>query len=113
MLDATEITNNLKEKGWQVIFLTARPSYLYNVTLYWLKKHKIFFDNLIISLAEEKINYCINSSQCFLVEDRVDFLIEVAKEMPEIKLFIYDQPWNRHFTIGKRIKTLREITKVL
>jgi len=30
-----------------------------------------------------------------------------------MKLFIYDQPWNRRINIGKRIKTLKEIIEVL
>jgi len=113
MLYAAEVTNMLRQKGWQITFVTARPAFLYDVTLYWLKKHQIFFNNLIISRPEEKINYCVNSNECFLVEDRADLVAQIAKQMPEMKIFIYDQPWNRSINVEKRIKTLKEIVEVL
>ena len=113
MLYAAEVTNILGQKGWQITFVTARPAFLYHVTLYWLKKHQIFFNNLILSRPEEKINYCVNNDKCFLVEDRGDLLLQIEEKMPEMKIFIYDQPWNRRINVGKRIKTLKEIVEVL
>jgi len=110
---AAEVTDILRQKGWEIILVTARPPFLYDITLYWLKKYSIHFNSLISSRPEEKINYCVNNDKCFLVEDRGDLLLQIEEKMPEMKIFIYDQPWNRRINVGKRIKTLKEIVEVL
>jgi len=111
--EAPYITRILKNTGWKIIFITARPSYLYDLTLFWLKKNHFHFDELIITNAHEKIKYCINSDKCFFVEDRPDIIERIAIEMPKMTIFVYDQPWNRSVNIGKRIKRLTDILKTM
>jgi len=113
MPDAPQFTHLLHKQGWQIIFVTARPAHLHDVTLYWLRKHNFYFDKLILSAPFEKINHCLNDSKCFLVEDRPDVLLQVAQSLPKMKLFIYDQPWNRHVKVGVRIKGLKEIIEIM
>lgn len=113
MPGAPQFTHFLHKQDWQIIFVTARPLHLYEVTLYWLHKHNFHFDKLIFSPPLEKINHCLNSSKCFLVEDRPDVLLQIAQDLPKIKLFIYDQPWNQHVKVGRRIKALKEIIPIV
>jgi uncharacterized HAD superfamily protein len=111
MPEAAETTALWHKKGWQIIFVTARPPHLYEVTLYWLRKHGFVFDSLIMSSPFDKVNYCANHAECFLVEDRPDVLCHIAQERPKLKLFLYDQPWNQtiELTIATRIRSLKEI----
>ncbi len=111
MPQAAQTTRLWKQKGWQVIFVTARPPHLYEVTLYWLRRHGFAFDSLIMSSPFDKVNHCQNHALCFLVEDRPDVLFHIAQIKPQIKLFLYDQPWNRtlNFSLATRIKSLAEI----
>ncbi|HDD44046.1 MAG TPA: hypothetical protein ENG63_04195 [Candidatus Desulfofervidus auxilii] len=113
MPDAAKVTEILSKAGWKIIFVTARPPYLRELTFYWLKNNDFYFDQLIVTNPQEKINYCVNSHKCFFVEDRPDVITKIAMEMPKMKIFVYDQPWNRYVKVGKRIKRLKEILEVM
>lgn len=104
----------LKDAYWKVIFLTARPQFLYHVTHYWLKSHNFPFDDLIICPPLEKPRYCGNFSQPVLIEDRPDIIDEVARNYPHIGLFVFNQPWNQSVKVGTRIHNFEEfLTQVL
>jgi len=106
---AQKAIQTLKDADWKIIFLTARPQFLYNVTHYWLKFHNFPFDDLIICQALEKPKYCANFTQSMLIEDRPDIINEIGRRYPHIRLFVFNQPWNQNVKAGIRINNFEEL----
>ncbi len=73
---AVEFTNKLKELGYTIILVTARPyqkyQRIYADTLQWLNNHKIQFDAII--WEEQKEKYLIEKfpNAKFVVEDDIE-----------------------------------------
>ena len=111
---AQKAIQTLKDADWKIIFLTARPKFLYNVTYYWLKFHNFPFDELIICQALEKPKYCERLNQSVLIEDRPDIINEIARRHPHIRLFVFNQPWNKNVKVGIRVNNFKEfLAKIL
>lgn len=110
---AQKAIETLKDAHWKVIFLTARPQFLYKVTHYWLKSHNFPFDDLIVCLPLEKPSYCENFSQSVLIEDRPDIIDEIARNYPHTRLFVFNQPWNQNVKAGIRIHNFNELLNIV
>ncbi len=106
----------LKDK-YNVIIITARPEKLKDMTVEWLEKNQIQYDDLIFideQNKESKISKIFqkNINLRFHIEDRAEYAVEFAKA--EIKVILFDYPWNKNIK-GKfdkeyliRVKNWRE-----
>ncbi len=87
----------LKEK-YNIIILTARPKEISDITIEWLKKNEIFYNELLCideNNKESKLSKIFqqNIDLRFHIEDRVEYALEFVKS--EIKVILFDYPWNR------------------
>jgi len=95
-----EFMDNLKDDGYFVHILTARPGNnlrcVYN-TFEWLENNKIYFDK--IDFASEKLRWCIQSdywcknSISFAVDDSPKHAAEYSKH--GVKTFFPDKSYNK------------------
>ncbi|WP_372339185.1 hypothetical protein [Cohnella sp. WQ 127256] len=68
----------------------ARPLLFREVTLQWLKLHKINFHS--ISLVENKLQECIHSKVDVLIDDGPHYAEEFA--LLKKPVILYEQPYN-------------------
>lgn len=86
---AVEIINSLYEEHI-ISIVTARPQLFRDVSIEWLKHHKIKFHN--IDFVEDKLQKCMNSNIDVLIEDGPHYAEQFAKANKPI--ILYDQPYN-------------------
>lgn len=111
--NAIELLNMLKEKGYTIVIISARPvekyPCLYKQTTSWLDSRGIPFDNLIFSDKKqfEVIKYYPGMS--FMVEDNL--LIANIMSNLGYKVYLVDNEYNQGATNEnvKRIKNLLEV----
>lgn len=110
---AQEFMQKLRDKGYIVIILTARPIYEYpevfRDTIIWLKNNKIVYDTIFASKDKHyKIIKYFPSLQ-FMVEDNAAKSNEIAKL--GYKVYLIDSPYNQQPIDDNviRIKTLDKI----
>jgi len=116
--DAAEFTNALKDMGYKIIILSARPYYKYKRmqadTIMWMKKHGIRYDAFI---WDEKKHLRIMKEFPFIqfiVEDNPSVALEVAA--CGYTCFLRDRPYNRDIPYSPniiRVRTLSDIIKKL
>jgi len=116
--DAATFTEALKELGYKIVILSARPYQKYkriqSDTIMWMKKHGIKYDAFI---WDEKKHLRILSEVPqveFIVEDDPRVALEVAA--CGYTCFLRDRPYNRNTTQSPniiRVRTLSEIIEKL
>lgn len=114
---AVELTHKLKEAGYQIIILTARPykkyTRIYPDTLEFLKKNDIKFDAIIWD--EQKHFKIIKQfpSMEFMIEDTPSIALEVAKA--GYPVYVPEGPNNKGVELDHpniyRIKSLEDLLK--
>jgi len=77
-------------KQHQISIITARPSIFRDVTIEWLKLHKINYHN--ITLCENKLQQCILSKVDVLIDDGPHYAEEFA--LVNKPFILYEQPYN-------------------
>lgn len=98
---AIEFTYKLKELGYTIILVTARPyqkyQRIYADTLQWLNKHDIKFDAIIWN--EDKEKYLIENfpSAKFIIED--DYKNALKLSNAGFKVFLKNTIYNENFNI--------------
>ncbi len=93
----------LKEK-YAIILITARTEKIKDLTLAWLEKHKIKYDQLhFLNENESKITKVLqnNISLNALIEDKLENALNFAGE--GTRVFLFDYPWNQ---FEKKIENL-------
>lgn len=86
---AVEILQQLF-KQHQISIITARPLLFRDVTIEWLKHHKINYHN--ITLIENKLQACMNSQVDVLIDDGPHYANEFALQNKPV--ILYEQPYN-------------------
>lgn len=107
-----EKIKELVQIGHELFIVTARNSeYLTDYTIEWVKKYyqsafrKIIFADHHTDKHREKSEICIDNGIEIMIEDNLDFALELAKN--GIKTFLLEKPWNIH-----RFETHDNIIKV-
>ncbi|MDF2652756.1 MAG: hypothetical protein K0Q73_8561 [Paenibacillus sp.] len=90
---AVEILQQLFNQH-QISIITARPLLFLDVTVEWLKHHKINYHN--IALVENKLQECISSKVDVLIDDGPHYAEEFA--LVNKPVILYEQPYNLNVT---------------
>ncbi|GGD85276.1 5' nucleotidase, NT5C type [Paenibacillus nasutitermitis] len=90
---AVEVLQQLFSKH-QITIITARPLLFRDVTVEWLKHHKINYHN--ITLIENKLQECMDSNIDVLIDDGPHYAEEFALMNKPVILF--EQPYNLSVT---------------
>jgi uncharacterized HAD superfamily protein len=108
---SSEFTKKLKEKGYTIILLTARPyekyEQIYSDTITWLNRHNILFDAIIWN--EKKEQYLIEKfpNVEFVVDDDYNNAVKLRKA--GIKTFLKNTLYNRDKEFDVRYDKFDEI----
>ncbi|QYR22558.1 hypothetical protein KZ483_06220 [Paenibacillus sp. sptzw28] len=90
---AAEILQQLFNQH-KISIITARPLIFRDVTIEWLKQHKIHYHN--ITLTENKLQECINCQVDVLIDDGPHYAEEFA--LANKHVILYEQPYNLSVT---------------
>lgn len=86
---AVEILQQLFNRH-HLSIITARPLRFHDVTVEWLKHHKIDYHR--ITLVENKLQECIDSQVDVLIDDGPHYAEQFA--LANKPVILYDQPYN-------------------
>lgn len=112
---AVELTHKLKEMGYQIIILTARPykeySRIYPDTLEFLRKNDIKFDAIIWD--EQKHLKIIREfpNLEFMIEDTPEIAYEVARE--GYKVYMPTGPNNEKYIVPTNVTRVDNLLTIL
>ncbi len=97
--DVCEGLNLLKKENFYIDIITSRPNGKEHMTINWLKKYNIIYDDIYFSRARDKKHLARGLNMKAFVEDRFDILNMVLEECGSLAygLMIIDHPWNRKF----------------
>ncbi len=93
----------LREAGWDIVGITARPAHLADVTVAWLEDHGMALDEVHHTLLGTKAEVARRLGVRATVEDNpqeAELLAEVCES------WLLDQPYNRHDVL-RRARRLR------
>ena len=82
---ASEIIQKLKNEGNEIHLITARnpkEEQSENWTTDWLEENNIYYDKL--EFTSEKLEYCKNNNIDIMIEDCVENILTLSKEIPVI-----------------------------
>ena len=95
-----EVVKKLREKGFEIIFITSRKNKFWNGDSYkyadlWLKKYEIEFDKLYASV-EDKERLCKEEKVDIIIEDNAGFVSKVNSV--GINSILIQASYNSHYT---------------
>lgn len=115
--DAVKSLKKLVQKH-QIYFITARPSEWKQKTEIWLSKYFKGMDYKVIYLAlahkknhEGKGAICRAHDINIIFEDRFDYAQDCAEK--DIKVILFDKPWNKDFKVEKNIYRVKNWPQAL
>lgn len=94
-LFASEVIKKLKEEGHEIYIVTARGNFFTEgeeilsfeenkkITLEWLNKHHIIYDDIFFSKAE-KLNTCLENKIDLMIEDNPKNINKLSEQLPVI-----------------------------
>lgn len=91
--NAVEVLQKLFQRH-KVSIITARPLLFRNVSIEWLKLHKIDYDHIVFT--EDKLQECVNLQVDILIDDGPHYAEEFALRNRPVILF--EQPYNLSVT---------------
>ena len=107
--NAKEVINYLKSKGNKIYIITARSNYysknVYQITIDYLKKHEIEYDELLFGY-EEKKDICL--------EKKLDVMFDDSKRIigslkdTKVEEILFDASYNKDYD-GKRVNNWLEV----
>jgi len=107
----------LIKKYFYIDIITSRYKEKEDITINWLKKHKITYDDIYFSKARNKKDLVFGLNIKAFVEDRFDILNMILEKCGPLPygLIIRDQPWNRKFHNEHvdRVNTFLEACKTI
>ena len=116
--DSVKYINKLKEIGCKIYIITGRDngdySNPYSMTVNWLKKYNIYYDELFIV---DSYNSHTKTEIC--LKNNIDIMIDDSKRICEdikrhgITAFLMDTPYNRDTNEFIRVHTWKEIYKMI
>ena len=91
---ASDVITKLKKDGYEINIITARGNWLpldnsiskeesNNIVIEWLRKNNIVYDKIIFS-PEDKLDICMKNNIDIMIEDKVDNINKISKEIPVI-----------------------------
>ena len=108
--DAIEALQSLLNK-FTIYIVTSRPPQTRNLTLQWIKRHKIPFDKLIFIKTKRDSKTSFN----IFIEDHRETAYSMARK--GVISFLLDYPWNQPNPVDPpnlyRVKSWREIKEHL
>ncbi|MDD3187598.1 MAG: hypothetical protein PHD02_03955 [Bacilli bacterium] len=111
--NAVRTINNLKHKGHNIYFITARGGYYknpYEITYNWLKDSGFEFDDLITG-AGRKDTVCEELNIDLFIDDSIDHIKEVSNK--GIRTIIFTAKYNEEFSESERINNWRDLEDIL
>lgn len=114
---AVEGMRTLREMGYKIILVTARPQWqykrVYADTLHWLQEHGIVYDNILFEKdkAEAVYEHIFPARPKFFIEDRDKHCLEVAGIGVPVLLLNY--PHNAHITETDLITRVADWTDIV
>jgi len=89
----------LLRKDFYIYIITSRYKEKENITINWLKKYEIIYDDIYFSKSRNKKDLVCGLNIKAFVEDRFDILNMILEECGPLSygLIVRDQPWNRKF----------------
>ena len=101
------VLNELKEKDYDIILVTARGADLRDLTAEWLAKHQIPYDELIHS--DQKADVCKQKGIELFIDDRLKNLLPIKKRL-KIPVLLMTMTHNQDYE-GEipRVKNWREV----
>ncbi len=113
MENAVPVINNLKKKGNEIFFITARLLNIKNcdtekITKNSLEKYNIPYDKLIIN-ASDKLKFCVENEIDIFIEDSFDTCKELEKN--GIKTFLMTTKMNENINSDtiERVHSWKEL----
>ena len=111
---APEYIKKLRDKGYEIYIVSGRDngeySNPYKMTIDWLEKYNIEYDNLILTNAynsEEKAKICLDNNISILIDDSERICL--ATDKSGIKALLMDTPYNRNENSLTRVHNWQEI----
>jgi uncharacterized HAD superfamily protein len=97
--DVHEGLKLLRKEKFYIDIITSRYKDKENITVNWLKKHKIIYDDIYFSKSRNKKDLIFGLDIKAFVEDRFDILNMILEKCGPLPygLIIRDHPWNRKF----------------
>ena len=114
---AKEMLEGLREDGYKIVILTARPYKKYNRifpdTMEWLKKNGLVFDAIIFD--EEKEERLLKEFGTNRVEFFIDDVVKNANAISNLggKCLLVDRPYNQGADLKKNVTRVGSIKEVL
>ena len=112
--DAPEYIRKLKEEGNEIYIISGRDngeySDPYKMTIDWLNKYNIVYDELILTNANntlEKAKICLENDIDIMIDDSTRILLEVYNS--GITALLMDTPYNRKINNLQRVHSWKEI----
>lgn len=112
--NAPEYIKKLREKGYEIYIISGRDnedySKPYEMTVNWLKKHKIQYDKLILTNAYdslEKAKVCMENDIKIMIDDSIRILKEVNNT--NTIALLMDTPYNKSEKSLIRVNNWEEI----
>lgn len=117
--DAAELTKALKQKGYVIIIVTARPVQkypcLYQQTMNWLNKNNITYDLVYFGEKNKHVKILTDIHNLkFMVEDNSYIANQVARW--GYRVFLLDNIYNRGLTLEPnviKVYSLKDIMRYL
>lgn len=110
--NAAKVINKLHNDGNKIIIITSRSKKHfvdpYGISKTWLDEKNIKYDKIIVG-AEDKAKACLENNINVFIDDHVYFLEGVSKE--NIKVLMFDSPYNQKETKFKRVYNWEEVYK--
>ncbi len=103
---ASEVLNELIDKGHEVFIITGRPITSYDVSRKWLDEHGLtrvnlfFLDKYGRNINEKDNKYNLEPDDFYKMH--FDYAIEDSpvafkffEHLPDLKVMVFDRPWNK------------------
>jgi len=100
-----EVIEQLKKKGFKIIFITSRDNIFWNGNAYkfakkWLKKYGIKYDKIYASV-NDKASLCQKLNLDFMIEDNPEFAKKVNDN--NLRTFLIKTQYNKNYSNEKNI----------
>jgi uncharacterized HAD superfamily protein len=101
------------QSGYPIHVVTGRPADSLDVSIAWLKKHDVPFDDVILvdkygrGAGDRHIAISLEQLAampfCLAVEDSTDMARHLSERMG-VPVALFDRPWNRDAQTGRRLR---------
>jgi len=113
---ASNLTKALKDLGYTIIIMTARPAHkyptLYTQTINWLKKNDIVYDSVFFEEKDKHSRILTKIPHVkFMVEDNSYIANQISKW--GYKVYLINNQYNAGLPVGKNVVRINELNEIL